>query len=62
MDSSQPGEQSPPLVYASSGEQAVILRRMDALKSAITDRDWEQVEWHFDNVQRAITKAFRWPR
>jgi len=52
----------PPEIYASSGEQAVILRRMDALREAITERDWEQVEFGWDQVHRAITKAYRFPR
>jgi hypothetical protein len=29
-------------------------RRLDALKAAMTRREWDRVEWHFDRVRKAI--------
>jgi hypothetical protein len=33
--------------------------RLDGLEDAIRARDWEQVEWHYDRVDRAIAKLIR---
>jgi hypothetical protein len=38
------------------GSQVVVAARMEALKRAISGRDWPQVEWEFDRVHRALSK------
>jgi hypothetical protein len=43
----------------SHGDLAVALRRLDALKAAITDSDSFQVEFTYDQVLRAVQKADR---
>ncbi len=40
------------------GQSVVVLRRMDALREAIVRRDWENVEWHYDNTRSAVERAF----
>lgn len=42
-----------------SGHTAIIGVRMEALKLAIIQRDWQQVEWEYDRVLRAIAKLER---
>jgi hypothetical protein len=49
-------------VVSSAGKVAVILRRLDGLEQAIRERDWERVQWHYDNVRRAALKARRGQR
>jgi CCR4-NOT transcriptional regulation complex NOT5 subunit len=34
-------------------------RRLDALKAAMTRREWDRMEWHFDRVRRAVQKLER---
>jgi hypothetical protein len=29
-------------------------RRLDALKAAMTRREWDRVEWHFNRVRKAV--------
>jgi hypothetical protein len=41
------------------GQVTVLARRMDALKAAIQERDWENVEWHYDNVLGAVARLER---
>jgi hypothetical protein len=37
-------------------DAVVIERRFDALADAIRRRDWDDVEWHFDNTRSAVSK------
>lgn len=55
--------------FINQGERDVIMRRMEALKAAIDelpvnvfDEQLAAVQWHWDNVHRALTKAFGLPR
>ena len=38
------------------GAAFVISRRFEALKAAIEQRSWDDVEWHFDNTYSAVSK------
>ena len=40
----------------SAGEVRVIGRRFDALAEAIRQRNWDDVEWHFDNTRSAVDR------
>jgi CCR4-NOT transcriptional regulation complex NOT5 subunit len=31
-----------------------LYRRLDALKAAMTRREWDRVEWHFNRVRKAV--------
>lgn len=39
------------------GMKTIIDVRMEALKEAIIKKDWADVEFQFDRVERAMTKA-----
>jgi hypothetical protein len=34
-------------------------RRLDALKAAMTRREWDRVEWHFNRVRKAVQRLER---
>lgn len=39
------------------GAGIVLSVRLEALKRAIEERDWQQVEWQYDRVRSAAEKA-----
>jgi hypothetical protein len=45
-------------VVVTPGECAVIYRRMEALKRAINQRNLIDIQFSYDQVLRALTKAF----
>lgn len=51
-------EAGPPPITVGSGSVTVVMRRMDALKAAIDSGSRFQVEFTYDEVRRALTKAF----
>lgn len=58
------GQQELPVgVNVPRGQVTVAIRRMHALKKAIDDgASWEDLTWHYDQAERALTKAFGLPR
>lgn len=42
---------------AVDGSLSVALQRLETLGNEIRARDWEQTEFQFDRVLRAVTKA-----
>lgn len=63
MSQSNPDLQYNPVVpneratLSQTGNFRIIGVRMEQLKLAIDQRDWQAVEWEYDRVLRAIQKA-----